>query len=65
MLLPLQIVVVPDTVITGIGLTVMVTVVVPVHDPDVPLTVYVVVVVGVAVGLATLVALNPVAGAQE
>ena len=61
-LLPAQIVVVPDTVIVGIGFTVTVTVVVPVQEPCVPLTVYVVVAAGDATGFEMLALLRPVAG---
>ena len=53
------------TVSTGVGLTVMVCVVVPVHPaPLVPVTVNVVVDDGAAVTVAPVVALNPVDGAQ-
>lgn len=61
-LLPAQIVVVPLTVITGIGFTVTVTVEVPVQEPCVPLTVYVVVDVGDATGLAIVALLSVPAG---
>ena len=53
------------TVITGFGLTVIVTVAVFVQPfTAVPVTVYVVVTVGDAVGFAQVVQLNPVAGAH-
>ena len=53
------------TVTVGKGFTVTVTVAVPVHPAaEVPVTVYVVVTVGDAVGLAQVVQLNPVDGAQ-
>ena len=50
------------TEMTGGGFTVTVTCAVAVHPFLVPVTVYVVVLVGVAVTLAPVVALNPVAG---
>jgi hypothetical protein len=48
--------------VTGSGFTVTTTVVVPVHAPDVPVTVYVVVEGGLAVTDVPVVALSPVAG---
>ena len=62
---PAQIVFVPDAFTVGIGLTVMVTVRVPLQLPVAPVTVYVVVTDGLAIGLATLGSLNPVAGNHE
>lgn len=62
-LLPLQIVA-EFTVTTGFGFTVTLQVLVPTHEPVVPVTVYTVVTVGLAVTLAPVVALNPVAGDQ-
>ena len=50
--------------VAGIGFTVTETVVVLVHPPLVPTTVYVVVVVGLAVGLDAVVELSPVLGDQ-
>jgi len=50
------------TVTVGVGVTVIATIWVSVQDPLVPTTVYVVVVAGVAVTLAPVVALRPVAG---
>ena len=52
------------TLMTGVGFTVTVAVVVLVHPPVVPVMVYVVVVAGLAVTLDPVVALNPVAGLQ-
>lgn len=52
------------TVTVGVGFTVMVTEAVELHVPEVPVIVYVVVTVGLAVTLAPVVVLNPVAGAQ-
>jgi hypothetical protein len=49
----------------GNGLTVIVTLAVPVQPEVVPVTVYVVVVEGFATGLLILVPLNPPAGDHE
>ena len=62
---PLQIVMSGETVTTGIGFTVTVTCAVAVHPFASAVTVYVVVEVGVAVTLAPVVALNPVAGLHK
>src|SRR2546430_2603275 len=51
-------------VIVGFGDILIVTVVVPEHAPLVPVSVYVVVTEGLALTLAPVVALNPVAGPQ-
>jgi hypothetical protein len=55
-----------ETVTLGIGLMVTVTCVVELHELlSVPVTVYVVVVFGLAVTVAPVVALNPIAGLHE
>jgi len=61
-LLPLQMVVAPATVIEGDVMTFTITCAVSVHVPEEPVTTYVVLVIGEATGFAMLVALNPVAG---
>lgn len=61
---PAHIVVLPVMVADGGALTVTVTLPVAVVAPEVTVTLYVVVAVGLAVGLATVVLLKPVAGDQ-
>jgi hypothetical protein len=61
---PSQIEVVPVTVTTGEGVTVMVTVAVDEQPDVVPVTVYVVVPAGDATGLETEGSLRPVTGSQ-